>query len=369
MIQWIKEMFLVMRQSIVLQIKNRYTLGLLVMSFLMLSFMLLCMGEVKEEKSKIYVGIANEDAGAFSDAVIAGMKQKDLYGIVTGEERDLLEKLKQGELSAVCIISDAFSEQISEGNTEKLVQIYETKEKSAPLLGDILAGVMMQEICTAKSYQTLISYQEKAGRGYTVSPEEYRDYVETVRKVSNAEFSFDIQYIKGSGQIVEKPSQAVVYEQAIFSVFALMTGCIAMYSSLPFWQNCHGKLANRLRTLPVRRGAVYAGSALAGFVLPMAFGILFLTGYAFRNRLDFMQIILLLICTVHYICVIVCMMLLAAAGIKNQTVYQMGILAMILVFGVFGLVSIVDGLFVPEGTGYWIPNAWYVRKITEVMQR
>ena len=182
-------------------------------------------------------------------------------------------------------------------------------------------------------------------------------------------FSFDIQYMKASGQTVEKPSQAVVYEQAIFSVFALMTGCIAMYSVLPFWQNCHGKLANRLRTLPVRRGAVYAGSALAGFVLPMAFGILFLTGYAFRNRLDFMQIILLLICTVHYICVIVCMMLLAAAGIKNQTVYQMGILAMILVFGVFGLVSIVDGLFVPEGTGYWIPNAWYVRKITEVMQR
>lgn len=369
MIRRINELFLMMRQSILLQIKNKNMLVLLGLSFLMLSFMLLCMEENKEEKSKLYVGIANEDTGAFSESVIAGMRQKELYEIVTGEEGELLEKLKQGELSAVCVISEAFSERISKGDTEKLVMIYETKEKSAPLLGDILAGVMMQEICTMKSYQTLVAYQEKAGRGYTLSQEEYREYVEKMLKEGGTEISFDIQYWKGDGKTAEKPSQSAVYEQAVFSVFALMTGCIAMYSVLPFWQTCHGKLAQRLKTLPLRRGTIYAGSALAGFVLPMLFGILFLGGYILRNQLEFLQIILLLVCTAHYICVIVCMMLLAAAGIKNQTVYQMGILAMILVFGVFGLVSIVDGLLVPEGTGYWIPNAWYVRKITEVIQR
>jgi hypothetical protein len=62
-------------------------------------------------------------------------------------------------------------------------------------------------------------------------------------------------------------------------------------------------------------------------------------------------------------------MLFAAYIIKNHTVYQMGMLAMILVFGIFGLVSLVEGLLVPEGTADWIPNGWYVRKMTELLHK
>jgi hypothetical protein len=59
-------------------------------------------------------------------------------------------------------------------------------------------------------------------------------------------------------------------------------------------------------------------------------------------------------------------MLFAAYIIKNHTVYQMGMLAMILLFGVFGFISVVDGLLVPEGTAVWVPNGWFVRKMTEL---
>ena len=79
------------------------------------------------------------------------------------------------------------------------------------------------------------------------------------------------------------------------------------------------------------------------------------------------KLISLHICTMLYICVIVCMMLLAAYIIKSQTVYQMGMLAMILIFGVCGLVSLVDGLLLPEGTVTWVPNGWFVRRMTEIL--
>lgn len=367
--QWIEEVLLMMLQSLKLLIKGKNTIVLLATGVIALSFMLLGMDEVKDEKSRISIGIVNEDSGALSEAVLKGMKQKELYEVFVGEEQELLKRLKRGELAAVCVISETFSEKIREGSTEKLITVYETEDRSALLLGDILAGVMMQEICIGKSYRTLLDYQKKAGYDYTLSREEYEDYVTETGHLTEPDFSFSVQYVKGNENVVEKPSRTVVYEQAVFSVFAMMTGFLALYSVVPFWQICHGKVAKRLKTLPVNRGTVYVGSALAGFCVPMLFGGLFLTGYFLQNTIEFSQIISLLVCTAGYICVIVCMMLLAAMGLKHQTVYHMGMLAMLLIFGVFGMISIVDGLLVPEGTGQWIPNSWYVRKIIDLIQR
>jgi len=93
---------------------------------------------------------------------------------------------------------------------------------------------------------------------------------------------------------------------------------------------------------------------------------LFLGCLIWQNNADFSNFYSLLVCTGGYVCVIVCIMLVASMGIRNQTVYQMGMLATILVFGVFGLISLAEGILVPEGTVLWVPNSWYVRKMTEL---
>ncbi len=369
MMRFIKEICLTMVQSLKMLLLGRQTLILLAGGILLLVVMLTGMDEVKEEKSKISIGIADRDGSELSEAVIDGMRQKEMYEIITGEEEELLVLLEQGELSAVCVLKSTFSENIAKGKSNKIVTIYETEGGEALLLGDIFAGVMMQEICTAKGYQKLLSYQKKAGKESTLSMEEYRTYVTDILQEGGTAFAFDVTYVAGSGKKVEKPSQSVIYEQAIFAVFALMTGLISIYSVLPFRQMRHGRLAERMKTLPVHGSAVYLGSALAGLLIPMAFGFLFLLCFSKRNALELSQNISLLICTAVYVCVIVCVMLFAAYVIKNHTVYQMGMLAMILIFGVFGLVSLVDGLLVPEGTAVWVPNGWYVRKMTELLQQ
>ena len=366
MMRWIQEVCLMTGQSLRMLWKGKQTILLFVISLLILTFLLVSMDEVKEEKSKIAIGIVNEDGSEFSSEVIESMRQKDLYDIFTGEENALIERLKAGELSAVCVLKETFTENVVKGKTDNLITIYETEEKSALLLGDIFAGVMMQEICTEKSYQTLLKYMKKTGKGKAVPLEEYREYVNYVLAEGGTEFSFDITYVSGTGPATEKPAQTILYEQAIFAVFALMSGLIATYAVLPFRQIKHGRLADRIKTLPVHESALYIGSALAGLLLPVLFGIVVLVCFSLRNNVDILQFLSLLVCTVTYLCVIVSMMLLAAYGIKNQLVYQMGMLAMILVFGIFGLVSLVDGLLVPEGTLVWAPNGWYVRRMTEL---
>jgi len=369
MMQWWKEVILAAGLSLKMLIKGKQTVILLIGSLIFLNTMLLSMDSVKDEKSRIRIGIADEDKTGLSAAVIADMKQMDLYEIHTGEEEELIARLKNGELSAVCVIKKAFSKNVLRGKTNRLVTIYEAKEGDALLLGDILAGVMMEEICTAKGYQTLLSYEEKAGLEQSMSYEEYRSYVKKIFAEGGTEFSFAVEYVAASGEETEKPSQSVVYEQAVFAIFALMAGLVSLYAVLPFREFMYGTAARRVCTLPVCKSALYAGSALAGFVLPMLLGGLFIICLSARNELFFSQIISLLVCTFLYVCVIVCMMLVAATGIRNQMVYHMGMLAMILLFGCLGLVSLADGMLVPEGTTTWVPNGWYVRRMTELLQR
>lgn len=366
MISWIREVFLSVGVSIKMMFRGYYTVILMVFSLILLAAMLLSMDSVKEEKSKIVIGMADEEKSVLSASIIAGMKQKDLYEVVEGEEPELKERLAAGELSAVCVLNKSFSKNIYRGKTNRLVKIYETGNKEALLLSDILAGVMMEEICTSKSYQTLTSFEKKRGKEQTMSLEEYREYVRNLFAEEGMEFSFDAEYIATDGKVKEKPSQSVIYEQAVFAIFALMAGIVSIYSVLPFRSFLHGTAARRVKVLPVRISALYTGSAVAGLLLPMLLGALFLGCLIWQNNADFSNFYSLLVCTGGYVCVIVCIMLVAAMGIRNQTVYQMGMLATILVFGVFGLISLAEGILVPEGTVLWVPNSWYVRKMTEL---
>ena len=363
---WIKEAVLTMGHSLKQLFSGKKTVILLVSGLVVLIAMLMGMEEAKEEKSKIRVGMADQSNTELSSMVVQAMQQKDLYDIVTGTEAELVERLKNGEMAAVCVMKKSFADNLAKGKTKNLVTLYETSEGSALLLGDVLAGTMMQEICTAKGYQMLLKYQKKTGMEATLSAEEYKEYVENVLAEGGTEFSFEVTYVTANQEETKKPSQTILYRQAIYAVFALMTGLISVYAVLPFRYMRHGRLAQRIKTLPVHQSAVFAGSALAGLFVPFCFGILFLVCLYYKNRMEFSEILSLLVCTVVYICVIVCMMLFAAYIIKSQTVYQMGMLAMILIFGVFGFISVVDGLLVPEGTAVWVPNGWFVRKMTEL---
>lgn len=366
MMRWIKETMLATGYSFKLLLAGKRTTFLLVSGLVILVAMLMGMEEVKEEKSKISVGIADQSNTELSAMVIEAMQQKDLYDIVLGREDELVEQLKQGEVSAVCVFKRSFADNLLKGKTKNLVTMYETKDSSALLLGDVLAGTMMQEICTAKGYQMLLKYQKRAGRDESFSAEEYGEYVQNILAEGGSSFSFEVTYVNRKNEEAKKPSQSVLYRQAIYAVFALMLGLLSAYAVLPFRQMKHGRLANRIKTLPVHGSAVYTGSALAGLLVAFVFGGSFLICMFWKNRMEFSEILSLLVCTMVYICVIVCLMLFAAYIIKNHTVYQMGMLAMILIFGVFGFISVVDGLLVPEGTAVWVPNGWFVRKMTEL---
>ena len=121
MMGWIKETLLAMGYSLKLLLTGKRTVVLLVSGLVILFAMLMSMEEVKEEKSKISVGIADQSNTALSAMIIEAMQQKDLYEIVPGKEDEFVERLKAGEVSAVCVFKRNFADNLRKGKTKNLI--------------------------------------------------------------------------------------------------------------------------------------------------------------------------------------------------------------------------------------------------------
>ncbi len=348
-----------------LLLRGKETLTVLAIGFVLLLAMLFAMDEVKEEKSKIAVGIVDEDHSLLSERLTERVKTVELYEIYEGEKSELIAQVAKGELSVVCVIRKGYEEAVSQGKTKDLFLLHQT-EDGGFLFSDVFAGIMMQDICDAKGYLLYAEYMEKKNGAVTESLDDYRAYVAECVGEDTFDFSFDIQYVAKDAdrKATEAPGNEIIYVQAIFAIMALMLGFLAIYTTMPYHRLMHGKLAVKLHSVPVGKSAVVLGSALGSLTLQIIFAVAFLSVFTVKNQLGPETGILFLVCTCAYSCVIVGGILLGGTVISSETVYRISMLALVFVFGIFGLVSIIDGLLVPEGMGTWVPNGWYVREMT-----
>lgn len=347
-----------------LLLKGKRTVCLLLGGMVLMLFLVFGMNEVKEEKSKITIGVTDEDASALSALVTDRLHKVELFEIIQGEKEMLLEQLSLGELSAVCVIRDGYEEAVAKGKTDDLILVYQTEE-GVMLLTDMLAVVMMEEICSAKGYQMLASYLD-ASRCPTL--EEYRTYVSAYLSKEMFDFSFDISYRSGN-DAGEVPGNEIVYVQAIFAIAALIMSFLAVYAVLPYQRMLHGTMQGRIASLPVGRITVAAGNAMAAAAFVILFALAFVLCFAWRNGFDFFAFLSFLVCTCMYVCVIVTIMVLAGIVLRSECAYQVTMLVVVLLLGICGLFSIVDGILLPEGMSVFTPNGWYVREMTEIYLR
>lgn len=351
-----------------LLLRGKETWVLLGVGLLLLFFMLFSMDEVKEEKSRIVVGIADEDGSEFSGRVILRLKELDGYEILEGNTEELLLGLAAGEYSVVCVLLEGYEENVLNADTDDLVLVYETEQK-ALLFTDVLAGAMIEEVCSAKSYRLFREYMTKKDGVFLETPEEYSTYMEAYFSKAMFDFSFDVEYVSVTGEESKKPGNEIIYLQAIFAIAAMMMGFLAVYAAMPYHRLCHGRLADKMTTLPGRRSAVLLGTGTADFVLTGSFAVIVLYAFMVRNEIAISTFLAFLVCTLQYLCVIVSIVFVIATVVSSQQVYQIVMMALVLVFGVFGLISIVDGLILPEGISTWIPNGRYVREMMEIYQK
>lgn len=364
---WLSELYHTFLFVWKLLFRGKETICLLLLGFVLLISMLSAMDEVKEEKSLISVGIADEDRSELSGRVIERIQAIEGYEWLVGEQEALLELLRQGEVTAVCVLRSGYEEQIYKGRPKDRVMLYDNGQGNF-LLSDVLAGAMLPEICLNLSYETYEKYCKKEGMELP-PPEEYEAFVLTYYDEDMFNFSFDMEFVSVSGEQHRAPSNSDIYVQAIFAIMAVMTGFLLIYTMAPYHRLVHGKLADKVRTLPRSFGAGACGCVLAGGSVAVIFCTAFLILFGIRNELSQKTMLSCFTATLLYVVIMVSILMFMGRWISSFNAYQITMVILVVVFGVFGLVSIVDGVLLPEGTTTWIPNGWYVRKMMEAYQK
>ncbi|MGN0506741.1 MAG: ABC transporter permease [Lachnospiraceae bacterium] len=356
------EIHIVLLHTMRLLLKKKETLFVFGLGLFFFFALLFTLDEAKEEKSVVFIGIADEDNTELSKKLTERISECEVFSVTKAPLKELLNLQKAGSLTAVFVIREGYETAVNAGREERLIAMYEAEGKGLPLLADIVAGEMMQDICTAKGFLTYEEVMRRAGRETELlSKEEYAAYVMDCLTKETFDFSFETEYSDRQGSNTRAPEQSVIYVQVIFSVLAILIGFLAVYAVLPYADFCHGRSAARVRALPLSKASVLVGAGGAAFLTVITFGTTAVVLLSAKNGLPVSAFGQMFLCTAAYSGGIVILTMAAATVIKSRTGYQLFLLFLIVVFGAAGFLSVADGLLVQSELLRIVPNSVYVK--------
>lgn len=345
-------------QTLRLLLGSRETVLVVLFSFGIMLLLIGFMEDAKEEKSTIALGIVDEDETGLSGQLVARLKENSLFAVSVGELSEELEYLGNRKVKAVLLIKTGYEEKLSAGTPEKVITIYETEQGGVPLLRDMIAGEMMADVCIAKGYLEYRRAWQERGEPL-LSAEEYAAYVTEEMQSGRFDFCFETAYL-GGGEMQEKPEPTLIYRQLTLAVAAMLLGLLAVYACVPYYRLRHGKMAERSRLLPASAWTVWTGCTIGAVLLVLTFGMLLVVLFSLRDG-TFAGALTRFLYTAGFCSGIVIIAMLAAGRCKTLAQYQCGMLLFVFVSGIFGMLSVFDGMLIPEKAVDWIPNYWYIR--------
>lgn len=356
----------VWRQSMRLLLKKWETSALFVTGLAFFCFLLFSFEAAKQEKSVVFIGMVDRDQSVLSQKLLSDIVESEIFDVTLAPLPELLEKQKAGELSAVFVIKEGYEELVKAGQERRLLVLYEPEEDGLPFVSDIVAGKMMYDICTAKGF---LQY-EKMQTQHTMdsgilSYQEYADYVTEKAEGEEFDFSFHITYRDKVGNAGRVPKQTIIYEQVILAVLSLFISILGIYAVLPYAQLCHGSCAKRVQTLPLSNMVIFAGGFLAAVTLVLAFGIFSVGILLLCNQELSACGTQMFLYTIAYCSGIVMIAMLFALAIRSRAGYQLVLLVLFLFFAAVGFAGVTEGIFLPGGTVWEVPNSIYIKKMAD----
>lgn len=353
-----------------LLLKKKQTLAVFALSLLFFFLLLFFLEEAKEEKSVVFLGVADEDQTALSRELAGKIRDCEAFSVTEAPLEELLFWLSQGKLAAVFFIKEGYEEAVNRGEERRLLTMYEADGMGLPLLADIVAGNMMHDICTSKGFLAYRKAMEGAGRGQeALSKEAYAAYVKEFSKKEAFDFSFAAEYVDKGGADTDAPEQAAIYMQVIFAVLAMLLWFLAVYAVTPYADLCHGSAAKRLRLLPLTRALLPLGSGGAALSAILPFGVAAVAMLSVKNGISISGSLWMFLYTAAYSGGIVIMTMLSARAFRHTAGYQLFMLVVVVVFGAAGCASIAGGLLPGMDLLGFVPNSVYVKAMTRCYLR
>ena len=315
--------------------------------------LLLGLSSASEERSAVPVGLIVEDESEEALNLREQIMNTPSMYVIEGSEAELKEQLLNGYINCIFIVNEGYGERVRLADDDELVTIISgTDDRMSVVLGDIVGGHMLYDICMNKAYR---AYRSLGNEG-TLSREEYNKYVMSLRDDPSFAFSFEMTYENPDTQKIDESeiTNGMIYKQMIAGMLAMLLCLMAFVSCNCFCLEYENGVAYRLRELP--------GSRIPSFLMDF-FGI-----FVYTIPLSIVAGILAkdikgTLYSMVYLAIMCLVCVLLSKGVRKTEVYQLVGAVLVVSLGILGFVSVFSGIIGgPEFLKY-TPNAIYINML------
>lgn len=312
--------------------------------------LLLGLDSVSEERSAVPIGLINEDESTEADRLCESIMQNDAFYVYEGSRSELREKLLEGYINSLVIIKEDYGLRIRKGNTDELVEIISGEDnKVSVVVGDIIAGSMLYDICAEKGYRLYLQQEGNAG----LSREEYQTYILRTSEQPDFQFGFELEYRDANEGKIEEAAvtNGMIYKQMIAGMFAMLLSLLAFVSCNGICLEYESGTRRRLKNLPNSKAAMNAADYLGIYLYTLPLGLL---GGYLLSGLGGMAVAAAYLALLCFVCVVLSNLL------KKTDAYQLAGAVLIVALGVCGFVSVFAGLVGGTELLNYTPNALFI---------
>jgi len=341
------------RLRIKILLKDRTACICYLISVIVMVCLLIGLKNSSEERSAVPIGLVINDESREAEFLRERIKQTPAVYVYEGELDELNEKLLEGNINSIFIIDEGYGERVRKGETDELVTIISGEDdRMSVIIGDILAGSMLYDICANKSYIAYSSLKDNK-----LTRDEYYSYIMGLKEDPRFAFTFEIE-TKSSGKETLKENQitnGMIYKQMIAGMLAMLICLVAFVSCNCFCLEYECGVAGRLKELPCNRISAEAMDFFGIFVYTLPLSIV-----AGILMSDFRSIVVSII----YLFIISILCMLISKTVKRTESYQLVGAVLVIGLGILGFVSVFAGLIGGPEFLKFTPNAIYIDQVT-----
>lgn len=363
-----------------LLIRDKITVAVLILASV--CFLLICatLNFSAEDQSRIPIGLANLDleeiqgeevATKVSQELVDHVLKSSTFRVVLGEVDTLIEAMDNGEIDVLYVINRGYQKRINNGSSTRLITVYKSAQnESAALLSDIFAGEMMDQVCLKKS---LLTYQKLDFDGYKqLETVEYIDYLKQMIDEDEFKFSFNVKLVDikvaSPANNYEKLENSVIYRQIVAGIFAMLLSFAVLFSFTYVCMEKEQGILRRKQLALSNKVAELIGTLSAVVVTTGILCLIFVSCICYYAKVNgaFWPLLLL---SIQYVCFMAVIFMLLVKVTSGVLSYQMIGAVMILIFGLLGFVTMVNGIVFKDFISVLEnnPNGWFIREFVDII--
>ena len=233
------------------------------------------------QRAAVPIGLEVKESGVLCAATRDRILHNDALYTYEGDYESLNTLLADGYIYCIISMAPDFDERLINGDTKGIMTMYSVKDnKVAALVGDIVAGCIMDAVCMYKSYSVYEGLQRDNDMlnsdGIPGDIAEYADLLKSMENSGDYDYDFDIHYTD-TGRVDNRVlSNETVYRQIIAGLMGLLLMLAVFCSCSAITREYEQGIRKRIDCSPQNRFMASAGEICALFLCssPLAFVVL-----------------------------------------------------------------------------------------------